>query len=443
MASTLPPPTGSLTSGLVFEGKPYDVTREDPLNVFQQNVSRVREYIKKRLADFDGLDTLVELKLGDGSQYLSPPIFIDSVSTGAKLLDIIPDDVQPGVTVTIMPEYILDVIEGRMHAVHAFGKRAKPPCRGSFPMCFAPGGRPQPVLNADELDSQDLPKPTENVEQIRHDLQKWGYAMVKNALSAEQVGILRTAVEEQAAGERLAGVAHMDGAHVQADDQPNQRVWSLPNKGDEFLDLLNHPLIDAIMPWFLGNAFKLHSMGANIARPAKSGIYMHRDQMGLTPETIDHPYLLNAMWYLVDVTEERGATRMYPESHNKNVAPRIINQVGGSVPAAAPAGTCVLLDSRTWHSTGVNTSDVTRPVILSAFCRFFLQAMENYPELMSAETKAKLSDRQLGLLGFRVPVRDGKRAQAYTAYNYPGADFGKSRASADAAWLPNKTNGKS
>lgn len=93
------------------------------------------------------------------------------------------------------------------------------------------------------------------------------------------------------------------------------------------MDLLNHPLIDAIMPWFLGNAFKLHSMGANIARPAKSGIYMHRDQMGLTPETIDHAYLLNAMWYLVDVTEERGATRMYPGSHNKNFAPLVINQV--------------------------------------------------------------------------------------------------------------------
>lgn len=124
-----------------------------------------------------------------------------------------------------MPEYILDVIEGRMHAVHAFGKRAKPPCRGSFPMCFAPGGRPQAAVNADKLYPQDLPKPTEDIEQIKRDLQKWGYAMVKNALSADQVEILKAAVEEQAAGERLAGVAHMDGAHVHADDQPNQRVW--------------------------------------------------------------------------------------------------------------------------------------------------------------------------------------------------------------------------
>ncbi|OLN86942.1 hypothetical protein CCHL11_04541 [Colletotrichum chlorophyti] len=435
MSSTLPPPTKTLTPGLEFPDKPYDVSKKDPKDAFSQNVFRVREYIKERLHDFTGLDGLIELNLGDGSLHLDSPLYIQSTSSEAKLLDAAPDGVKPSTVVTIMPEYILDVIEGRMHAVHAFGKRAKPPCRGAFPLCFAPSGRPGPVVTADELRmaGEDLPKPTEDIEQIKRDLQKWGYAMVQNALSPEQVKILKTAVEEQAAGERVAGVAHMDGTHVQAGDQPNQRVWSLPNKGDEFLDLLNHPLIDAIMPWYLGSAFKLHSMGANIARPAKSGIYMHRDQMGLTPETIDYPYLLNAMWYLVDVTEARGATRVYPGSHNKNVAPPVINEVGGSVPAAAPAGTCVLLDSRTWHSTGVNTSEETRPIILQAWCRFFLQPMENYPELMSAETKAQLSDRQLGLLGFRVPVREGQRAQAYTAYALPGADVGKSRAPATEA----------
>ncbi|KAI9163199.1 Dioxygenase af480 [Paramyrothecium foliicola] len=442
MSSILPPATVALVPSLDFQGKPYDPCKNDSMDTFQQSVVRVRDYIQRRLQDFSGLNSVIELNLGDGSQYKTPPIYIESTPSGAEVLDTAPNGLTPGVVVTIMPEYILDVIEGRMHAVHAFGKRAQPPCRGGFPMCFAPGGRPGPVVNAEELDRKALPKPTEDVEQIKYDLRKWGYAMVKDALSLEQVEILRTAVEEQAAGERIAGVAHMDGAHVQAGDQPNQRVWSLPNKGDEFLDLLNHPLIDAIMPWFLGNAFKLHSMGANIAQPAQSGIYMHRDQMGLTPETVDHPYLLNAMWYLVEVTEERGATRIYPGSHDKNVAPSVINQVGGSIPAAAPAGTCVLLDSRTWHSTGINRSDTPRPIILSAFCRFFLQPMENYPDLMDAETKAKLSDRQLGLLGFRIPPRDGKRAQAYTAYNYPGSDFVKSRAPADAAWTTTQKDAK-
>jgi hypothetical protein len=141
------------------------------------------------------------------------------------LLDTIPVGEELSEVVTIMPEYIIDVIEGRMHTLHAFGKHAKPPCRGSLPLCFAPGGRPQLVTHVNELNRDDLPKPTDDIEQIKSDLKQWGYAMVKDALSNEQTNILRKAVQEQAAGERIAQVAHMDSAHKAAGDEPNQRVW--------------------------------------------------------------------------------------------------------------------------------------------------------------------------------------------------------------------------
>ncbi|KAF3803831.1 hypothetical protein GCG54_00011670 [Colletotrichum gloeosporioides] len=49
--------------------------------------------------------------------------------------------------------------------------------------------------------------------------------------------------------------------------------------------------------------------------------------MGLIPETFNHPYLLNNTWLSVDIAEERGATRMYPGSHNKHVALSAFNQV--------------------------------------------------------------------------------------------------------------------
>lgn len=254
----------------------------------------------------------------------------------------------------IKPEYVLDVIEGRMHAQHAFGKRARPPCPGVFASCFSPMGPSKPVLGVgDGLDISSLPKPTEDIDQIKKDIRRWGYAFVANALSPAQIDILRTAVEEQAAGELKAGIAHIDASHKHAGDQPNQRVWNLPNKGDEFLDLLNHPIVDAIMPWFLGDSFTVHTMSANIARPGKSGIYMHRDQMGLAPETVDHAYLLNALWYLVDVTDERGATRVYPGSHDTNVAPTSLNNIVCDLSALGVNMLfCVQLLTRTKKKTG-------------------------------------------------------------------------------------------
>ncbi|GKT50420.1 uncharacterized protein ColSpa_10601 [Colletotrichum spaethianum] len=76
------------------------------------------------------------------------------------------------------------------------------------------------------------------------------------------------------------------------------------------------------MPWFLGREFGLFAMTANIVAPrSTSGIYMHTDQMDMTPNTTNHPYLLTTFWYLTDVTDEKGATRIYPGSHIKNVAP--------------------------------------------------------------------------------------------------------------------------
>lgn len=81
------------------------------------------------------------------------------------------------------------------------------------------------------------------------------------------------------------------------------------------------------MPWFLGGNFSLFTMSANIARPGTSGIYMHRDQMVMTPDTTAHAYVLNSMWYLTDVSDEKGATRVYPGSHLLNVLPTRINHV--------------------------------------------------------------------------------------------------------------------
>lgn len=48
---------------------------------------------------------------------------------------------------------------------------------------------------------------------------------------------------------------------------------------------------------------------------------MHKDQSSMPPDQIDFSYMLNAIWYLTDLTPEKGATLIYPGSHLKNVAP--------------------------------------------------------------------------------------------------------------------------
>lgn len=61
-------------------------------------------------------------------------------------------------------------------------------------------------------------------------------------------------------------VAQVDGGP----DGPNQRLWTLINKGDDFLDLLSHPIIDEFVPWALGEHAVITTYTANIARPGES-----------------------------------------------------------------------------------------------------------------------------------------------------------------------------
>lgn len=111
------------------------------------------------------------------------------------------------------------------------------------------------------LPAASLPKPTEDLDRVRADIGEFGYGIVKNALAPEQIANLKQAVLEQAAGEVAAGVAAKD----RGPNAPNQRIRTLINKGQEFIGLLQHPLIDEIVPEFLGEHALIHGYSSNIA----------------------------------------------------------------------------------------------------------------------------------------------------------------------------------
>lgn len=137
-----------------------------------------------------------------------------------------------------------------------------------------------PTLDRTTLDR--LPKPTEDMEQVKTDLKDWGYGLVKNALTSSELQKLQTRLREQARGEVDAGVAFFDGGET----KPNQRLWCLHNKGQEFIDLLDtNKVIKELVPKFLGEDAILFSYTANIARPGGSPMALHSDQLAVSTAT--------------------------------------------------------------------------------------------------------------------------------------------------------------
>jgi len=165
--------------------------------------------------------------------------------------------------------------------------------------------------------------------------------------------------------------------------------------------MLNHPLIDEVVPWLLGDNAHLHGYLANIARPGNTPMPVHTDQLTVQPSIRDIPFGMNILWFLTDFTKEKGGTRLYPGSHRGNVAPKDPLDISGSVAAEGPAGTALIYESRLWHTTGPNRdpNGAARPAIIMVFMRSFVRQQENFALSLRPEVAGKLSERHKRLLG--------------------------------------------
>jgi ectoine hydroxylase-related dioxygenase (phytanoyl-CoA dioxygenase family) len=251
------------------------------------------------------------------------------------------------------------------------------------------------------FDAAALPKPTTDWSRANADLDRFGYCLVKDALTPEKTAALRQRLRNQADGEKAAGVATFDSGG------PNQRVWALPNKGQEFIDLLDEPLIDAFVPDRLGDHYIVFSYSANIAGPGGTPQILHYDQISVQPPIPDVMVGLNIAFFLDDVTDANGGTRIVPCSGCRGMAPDDPFSIEDTIAAEGPAGTALLWDSRVWHGTGPNRTDGLRHVILLYFNRHFMRAQENWSLSLRDEVRANLSERAKTMLGFRVTATLG------------------------------------
>lgn len=254
------------------------------------------------------------------------------------------------------------------------------------------------VRRRPDYDRAALPTPTTDLARAKADLARFGYCLVKDTLSPDKVARLRRRLSDQAMGERAAGVATFDGGP----GGPNQRVWALINKGQEFVDLLDEPIIDEFVPDLLGDHCIVFSYTANIAGPGGQPQTLHYDQISVQPPIPAVMVGLNIGFFLDDVTEANGGTRLVPCSGERGMAPDDPSSIEGTIAAEGPAGTALIWDSRVWHGTGRNVTDGLRHVILLYFNRHFMRAQENFSLSLREDVKAGLSDRVKTMLGFRV-----------------------------------------
>ena len=359
-------------------------------------------YIKERLTLMRDLNAIFSVSLVPGGK----PIIIDAKNGEPKIVESTDEPLDT--EMYLSPEAIDQLKNGITDSRYAilkyafFSEDLLP--KGNMRVAIKFGDMLSPInpKSLKHFDGNDnsLPKPTTDLDQIKNDIKKWGFAFIKDAMSPEQTKLLREAVMAQAAGEKNAGVGKFDGGP----NAPNQRIWNLGNKGQEFIDLLDkNEWIPILTNWFLGEDPTLFSFSANIARPGNVPMQLHTDQIPIQPPIRSIAFGLNFMWFLTDITEKNGGTRVYPASHLGDQAPDDPFDITGSIAASGPAGTCMVFESRLWHATGPNNEPGSeRPVIISFFMRSYIRPQENAFLGIEPKVLAGLSDRVKTYYGYKV-----------------------------------------
>lgn len=251
---------------------------------------------------------------------------------------------------------------------------------------------------------KSLPQASKDIDQLRSDMLKWGYCLVEDALSSEQVETIRQRVMEQAEGERLAGIAQKTPS--------GQNINCCVNKGRCFEGLIElHPdvvqggvLIEQIVTEALGLNWICTSLIAAMSLEGGVPQALHQDQnIALDARA---PTLVNILTAITDVDEKNGGTLVIPGSHIALTEAMRANQPVGKLPPAinidAKAGTMIITDGRLLHGTGINHTSSPRIVMLNGMLSPFLRQQENWMLSVDPEVLSRASPKLLQRMGYQA-----------------------------------------
>jgi ectoine hydroxylase-related dioxygenase (phytanoyl-CoA dioxygenase family) len=256
----------------------------------------------------------------------------------------------------------------------------------------------------------DYPPLTEDLEEAKSHLDKYGMALIKDALSKDEVHEMGERLIEQFQGEEKFKVGSKlrgdEGLGVKSSDEEkvSRLVWNLINKGDCFLKLIDHPKVLPLIQHMIGERVCLCSMGAHMNGSGNERMALHQDQWPLVPHAMDFPFMANVMYLISDNSPENGGTRLIPGSHKwplldyKSANAEEIQSMAVSL--TAPKGTAIVWEGRLWHGNGLNRSGSIRSNISTAFLQPWVKPQEYHQYSIRDEVLEEISEKQKHILGF-------------------------------------------
>ena len=267
-------------------------------------------------------------------------------------------------------------------------------------------------------DFADLPQPSADEAQLEADFVRWGYCLVADAMSPEQVQTQVDRLTEQAAAERMR-----DGAIMTSRDATAQLVNNLVLKGAVFRDAVEFkasaaqrgPLVDRLLTKVMGEGFGLGCAHGSIVHTGGGLQDLHVDQGGMPLPYPPFPFGSLIIWCYTEFDLANGATYIVPGSHRAADGStlfregadlvRLVDGEPGLVAVCAPPGTCILTDTRVLHGGGRRTAPGTRYAMRCHYNRHYIRALHEQSTAnhhVPDDVYAVLSERLKRMMGITV-----------------------------------------
>jgi ectoine hydroxylase-related dioxygenase (phytanoyl-CoA dioxygenase family) len=225
-----------------------------------------------------------------------------------------------------------------------------------------------------------------------------GFTIVEDAVEPELVAELRDAIRRV---ERELGV---EPKGTEAEGHATLRMYNLLAKAPAFAAMPVHPSVLPIVERVLDKGCLLSGMTAIDIGPGETAQPMHGDDL-LVDAHLPRPHppmMVTSMWALTDFTGPNGGTRYVPGSHRWSSAPE--SEAGLDIhELEMPAGAVMIFHGSLWHGGGANTTaDEWRLGVNVQYCPGFIRQQQNPYVGVPADVAARLPDRVLELLGYRL-----------------------------------------
>ena len=221
---------------------------------------------------------------------------------------------------------------------------------------------------------------------VKESLDRDGFGVFPSLLDDARIVALKQRVEDLEREEDAWGTG------TDPDDPGAIRVENLNHKGPLFDDLWLHPVLLAVLRYFLGD-FRLGSMTSRSPRPHGGHQRLHRDGPRVFEAAATS---CQTAWMLDDFNSVRGTTRLIPGSHRFPSRPEeVMDDPEAPHPdqvlVAAPRGSLMVFNGYLWHGGTENTTDELRRGVFSFYVRRDQPRKYDQRTLLGEATRSRLS----------------------------------------------------